>query len=144
MAHFVYVHPVLVLKSTELSKRSLILLLMLGSKRFIGSKEKERLNNSFWGRYTRRVRSNSLVYFGIPFFAMVFIGHTLMTQFAAVRYEQHDRRHTEVSQQEALQQVKKRKVDLREEFYRLQHMDLDSWEQKRVPRLKGEDSNKWD
>lgn len=67
-----------------------------------------------------------------------------MTQFASVRYEQFDRRQTEVTQEQALQiNGKKRKVDMREEFYRLQHMDLDNWEQKRVQRLPGESDNKW-
>lgn len=31
-----------------------------------------------------------------------------------------------------------RKVDMKEEYYRLAAKDLDDWEQKRVKRLKGE------
>lgn len=117
---------------------------MLGSKKFVNSREKARMDASFFGRYYARVRANSLIYVGIPFFATMFLGLQLMTQFASVRYEQSDRRKKEVSQADALKDTRKRKVDLKEEFYRLQHMDLDSWDQKRVPRLKGEGDNKWD
>lgn len=117
---------------------------MFPSKKFVNSKETKRHDNSLYGRYLARMRKNSFIYFGIPFFAMMLLGTHFMTQFAAVRYEQHDRKQTEVTSEEALQMhTNKRKVDMREEFYRLQHMDLDNWEQKRVQRLPGESENKW-
>lgn len=117
---------------------------MLGNKKFVSSAERQRIENSLWGKYLARMRKNSLLYFGVPFFAMMLVGTHFMTQFASIRYEQHDRREQEVSQEDALQlSAKKRKVDLREEYYRLQHMDLDNWEQKRVKRLPGESENKW-
>lgn len=117
---------------------------MFGSKRFIGRKEQERFNATFMGRYLQKMKSNSLLYFGVPFFAMMYIGLNIMTQFSELKYENIDRRQTDVSQSDALKKVRKRTVNLNDEFYRLQHMDLDNWEQKRVPRLKGESENKWD
>lgn len=117
---------------------------MFPSKKFVNSQESKRHDHSLYGRYLSRMRKNSFIYFGIPFFAMMLAGTYFMTQFASVRYEQFDRRQTEVTQEQALQiNGKKRKVDMREEFYRLQHMDLDNWEQKRVQRLPGESDNKW-
>jgi cytochrome c oxidase assembly protein subunit 16 len=44
-----------------------------------------------------------------------------------------------MTQEEALEVGgKRRKVDMKEEYYRLAAKDLDDWEQKRVERLKGE------
>lgn len=117
---------------------------MFNSKKYVTREQQEKFDKSLWGKYMQRMRKNSFIYFGIPFFAMMLLGTHFMTQFASIRYEQHDRRLQEFSQDDALKlSGKKRKVDLKDEYYRLQHMDLDSWEQKRVQRLPGESDNKW-
>ncbi|KAI1919313.1 Cytochrome oxidase assembly [Ophidiomyces ophidiicola] len=81
-------------------------------------------------------------------------GSFVLTPATAIRYERHDRRVQQVSQQEALSLGIKstddnpenlrlnprRRVlgDEKEEYYRLMAKDLDDWEQKRVKRWKGE------
>lgn len=90
-----------------------------------------------------RMKKNSLVYFGIPFFTMMLVGTYFAAQFSSIKFEESDRRVQELPSQKSLEGIKKRKVDMKEEYYRLQHMDLDSWEQKRVERLPGESDNKW-
>jgi cytochrome c oxidase assembly protein subunit 16 len=66
-------------------------------------------------------------------------GSFFLTPATAVRYEKHDRRVRRMTQEEALEVGgKRRKVDMKEEYYRLAAKDLDDWEQKRVERLKGE------
>ncbi|KAI7076249.1 hypothetical protein KC352_g32395, partial [Hortaea werneckii] len=62
-----------------------------------------------------------------------------LTPATALRYERHDKKIKQLSETEALGIGKdKRKIDLREEYYKLAAKDLDNWEQKRVKRLPGE------
>jgi len=66
-------------------------------------------------------------------------GSFFLTPATALRYEKHDKKVKTLSQDEALGLSKdRRKVDMNEEYYRLSARGLDSWEQKRVERLKGE------
>ena len=66
-------------------------------------------------------------------------GSFFLTPATAVRYEKHDRKVRQLSKEEELGIGKAgRKVDMKEEYYRLAAKDLDDWEQKRVRRLKGE------
>lgn len=117
---------------------------MFGNKKFVGRREAERFQNSFWGKFLARAKRNSLLYFGVPCFATMYLGLHFLTQFNSIRFEQTDRRKKEVSAEEALQsQGRKRKVNMQDEYYRLQHIDVDNWEQKRVRRLPGESDNKW-
>jgi len=117
---------------------------MFNNRKFVGKQEAERVKNSLWGKYLLRAKNNSLLYFGVPCFGIMYLALHLMTQFNSIRYEQHDKRATEVSQEDALKKHgNKRKVNVQEEFYRLQHLDVDNWEQKRVQRLPGESDNKW-
>lgn len=70
------------------------------------------------------------------------VGSVALSNFTAVRYEKRDRRVQELDDEENLKIVKnKRKVDVKEEYYRLQHMGEEDWEPKRVPRMKGESEN---
>ncbi|EGF34515.1 hypothetical protein AAULH_14301, partial [Lactobacillus helveticus MTCC 5463] len=58
------------------------------------------------------------IMFGVPVFAMLFAATYMLSYFTALRYEKHDQRISEISQEEALSiDGKKRKVDLKEEFY---------------------------
>ncbi|KXX79245.1 Cytochrome c oxidase assembly protein cox16, mitochondrial, partial [Madurella mycetomatis] len=63
----------------------------------------------------------------------------VLTPATAIRYERHDRKVRQMTREEELGVGKGgRKVDIREEYYRLAAKDLDNWEQKRVKRLPGE------
>jgi len=82
----------------------------------------------------------------------------LLTPATALRYEAHDRKHKQVSTQDAMQLglkggadgeggltynprrrvVAKGGLSQRDEYYRLMAKDLDNWEQKRVERFKDE------
>jgi len=66
-------------------------------------------------------------------------GSFFLTPATAMRYEKHDRRVQQLSQDEALGIGKDRsKVDINEEYYRLAAKDIENWEPKRVKRLPGE------
>lgn len=113
-------------------------------KKFVSSKEQARINNSVWGKYLQRVQKNSFVWVGLPFFAIMLMGTHLLTQFNSARYEQHDRRSSELEEEKMLAMSnRRRKIDIKDEFYRLQQLDIDNWEQKRVKRLPGESDNKF-
>ena len=70
-------------------------------------------------------------------------GSFFLTPATALRYEKHDRKVKQLTQEEAMGLGKdRRKVDISEEYYRLASKALDSWEQKRVGRLEGETDGK--
>ncbi|GMF64298.1 unnamed protein product [[Candida] boidinii] len=77
----------------------------------------------------------------------VAIGSVLLSNFTSLRYEQRDAKIKELDETEALSLAnqKKRKVDIKEEYYKLQGLmdDNKDWEPKRVERLKGESENVW-
>jgi len=65
-----------------------------------------------------------------------------LSSFTTIRYERHDAKVKVATEEELLKLDKdRRRPDIREEYYRLLEKDLDNWEQKRVPRLKGEPEN---
>ncbi|KAK4493689.1 hypothetical protein PRZ48_014874 [Zasmidium cellare] len=67
------------------------------------------------------------------------LGSFFLTPATALRYERYDRKVRQLTKEEELGIGKdRRKVDLREEYYKLAAKDLDNWEQKRVKRLPGE------
>jgi len=83
------------------------------------------------------------------------ISSFLLTPATALRYELHDRKHTELTKGEAMElglksegvnyNPRRRIIDPsrakeveREEYYRLMAKDIDDWDQKRVQRFKGE------
>ncbi|KAF2147722.1 cytochrome c oxidase-like protein [Myriangium duriaei CBS 260.36] len=85
------------------------------------------------------VAKHPFLLFGLPFITTMVAGSFFLTPATALRYERHDRKVKQLSQEEGLGIGKdKRKVDLREEYYRLSAKDLDNWEQKRIKRLPGE------
>jgi cytochrome c oxidase assembly protein subunit 16 len=90
-------------------------------------------------RYRSSLSKHPFLLFGLPFILTMVAGSFFLTPATAVRYEKHDRRVRRMTQEEALEVGgKRRKVDMKEEYYRLAAKDLDDWEQKRVERLKGE------
>ncbi|ORX98749.1 cytochrome c oxidase assembly protein COX16, mitochondrial [Clohesyomyces aquaticus] len=95
--------------------------------------------NSLAARYRRQLTKHPFLLFGLPFVSTIVAGSFFLTPATAMRYERHDRKITQLSQEEALGLGKnRRKVDMKEEFYKLQAKDLDNWEQRRVQRLPGE------
>ena len=85
--------------------------------------------------------------FGLPFVSLLVLGSFALSSFTQTRYDLRNSKVQTLSKEEELNMDKKRKkVDIKEEYYRLQAKDLmsesgggvDSWENKRVPRLPGQ------
>ncbi|ODV92013.1 hypothetical protein CANCADRAFT_23832 [Tortispora caseinolytica NRRL Y-17796] len=116
----------------------------LPKKPFRSTKQEIAWRNSFRGRYMNAVRKHSFLFLGLPFFVLLFAGSVVLSQFTAVRYEQYDRKVTQVSEEEALSvKGNRRKVNPRDEYYKLLQLGEQDWDQKRVPRQNGEDENVW-
>lgn len=95
--------------------------------------------NSFAARYRGSLNKHPFLLFGLPFITTMVAGSFFLTPATALRYERHDRKVKQVSREEAMGLGKdRRKIDMREEYYRLATKDIDEWEQKRVKRLPGE------
>ncbi|KAF2487960.1 cytochrome c oxidase assembly protein COX16-domain-containing protein [Neohortaea acidophila] len=96
-------------------------------------------DSSTAAKYRRALAKHPFALFGLPFIATMVLGSFFLTPATAMRYERFDRKVKQISQEEALGMTKnKRKIDLKEEYYKLAAKDLDDWEQKRVKRLPGE------
>ncbi|KAH7312029.1 cytochrome c oxidase assembly protein COX16-domain-containing protein [Rhexocercosporidium sp. MPI-PUGE-AT-0058] len=99
--------------------------------------------NTVAARYRSSLARHPFLLFGLPFIATMVAGSFFLTPATAIRYEKHDRRVRRMSKEEELGIGKGgRKVDMKEEYYRLAAKDLDDWEQKRVKRLPGEHDGK--
>lgn len=67
------------------------------------------------------------------------LGSFFLTPATALRYERHDRKVRQMTEEEKLGIGKdRRRIDLKDEYYKLAAKDLENWEQKRVKRLPGE------
>ncbi|EHK45887.1 uncharacterized protein TrAtP1_012953 [Trichoderma atroviride] len=90
-------------------------------------------------KYRALMAKHPFLAFGLPFIAVIVAGSFVLTPATAIRYEKHDRRVRQMTKEEELN-VRRgaRKVDMKEEYYRLAGRDLDNWEQQRVKRLPGE------
>jgi cytochrome c oxidase assembly protein subunit 16 len=96
-------------------------------------------SNTVAAKYRSSLSKHPFLLFGLPFIATMVAGSFFLTPATAIRYEKHDRRTRRMTEEEKLGIGKAgRKVDMKEEYYRLAAKDLDDWEQKRVKRLKGE------
>lgn len=105
------------------------------SKRFLPSSA----SSGFAGWYRSSLQRHPFALFGLPFITIMVAGSFFLTPATAIRYEKHDRKVQQVSKEEAMGLGKDRKkLDMREEYYRLAAKDLDNWEQRRVKRLPGE------
>ncbi|KAF7192239.1 Cytochrome c oxidase assembly protein COX16, mitochondrial [Pseudocercospora fuligena] len=90
-------------------------------------------------RYRTALARHPFALFGLPFIATMLLGSFFLTPATALRYERHDRKVRQLTKDEELGIGKdKRRIDLKEEYYKLAAKDLDNWEQKRVKRLPGE------
>jgi len=95
--------------------------------------------NTFGARYRTMMAKRPFLLFGLPFLTVIVGASFALTPATAIRYERHDRKVRQMTRDEELGVGKLgRKVDIREEYYRLSAKDTDNWEQKRVKRLKGE------
>ncbi|KAI1337112.1 cytochrome c oxidase assembly protein COX16-domain-containing protein [Xylariaceae sp. FL0016] len=105
------------------------------AKKFRGSADA----NTFAAKYRAMMARRPFLLFGLPFMSVIVAGSFVLTPATAVRYEKHDRRVRQMTRDEELGVGKAgRKVNIKEEYYRLAAKDLDDWEQKRVKRLPGE------
>lgn len=88
-----------------------------------------------------RLRRRPFIYFGLPFLSIVTLASFSLSSFTQTRYDLHNTKVQSVSKEEELRMDKQRKkVDIKEEYYRLQRigqMEDQSWDQVRVPRPKG-------
>ncbi|KAL2062317.1 hypothetical protein VTL71DRAFT_6583 [Oculimacula yallundae] len=99
--------------------------------------------NTLASRYRSALTRHPFALFGLPFIATMVAGSFFLTPATAIRYEKHDRKVRRMSKEEELGIGKGgRRVDMKEEYYRLAAKDLDDWEQKRVKRLPGEHDGK--
>lgn len=109
------------------------------SKKFRGAADASKLGM----RYRALMAKHPFLMFGLPFMSVIVAGSFVLTPAAAIRYEKHDRRVRQMTKEEELGLNKgARKVDMKEEYYRLAAKDLDNWEQKRVERFAGESDGK--
>lgn len=108
--------------------------------------------------YRQQVHRRPFLVFGLPFISIMVAASFLLTPATALRYERHDRKHRELTQNEAMELglkggtggegplsynprrrvIQKGQTTEGDEYYRLMAKDLDNWEQKRVERWKGE------
>lgn len=89
--------------------------------------------------FNKLMRRNPAL-FGIPFVCLIVGGSFGLSNLTQIRYDIHDQRTRKVSGQEEQQLAskKKRKFDIREEYFRLQEEeDKNDWEPVRVPRPAG-------
>lgn len=74
--------------------------------------------NSLPARYRSALSSHPFALFGLPFIATMVLGSFFLTPATALRYERHDRKVQQVSEEEKLGIGKdKRKIDMKEEYY---------------------------
>ncbi|KAG5924546.1 Cytochrome oxidase assembly [Claviceps capensis] len=90
-------------------------------------------------QYRRLLNKHPFLFFGLPFLSVIVGASFVLTPATAIRYERHDRKVRRLTRQEELGLKRDaRPVDMREEYYRLQGLEPEDWDQKRVKRLPGE------
>ncbi|GAW15632.1 hypothetical protein ANO14919_050510 [Xylariales sp. No.14919] len=94
---------------------------------------------TFAAKYRTLMAKHPFLLFGLPFISIIIAGSFALTPATAIRYERHDRKVRQLTRDEELGVGKGgRKINIKDEYYRLAAKDLDDWEQKRVKRLPGE------
>ncbi|KAI1662882.1 cytochrome c oxidase assembly protein COX16-domain-containing protein [Daldinia decipiens] len=94
---------------------------------------------TFAAKYRAMMAKHPFLLFGLPFMSVIVAGSFVLTPATAVRYEKHDRRVRQMTREEELGVGRTgRRVNMKDEYYRLAAKDIDNWEQKRVKRLPGE------
>ncbi|QPG75887.1 hypothetical protein FOA43_003273 [Brettanomyces nanus] len=117
-----------------------------GDHTFRSKRSQAEFEKSFVGKYQRLVKKNSFLYMGLPMMLSLAFASIFMTNLTSLRFERRDARVKELDEDEALKlaNIKKRKVNINDEYYKLQGLMDDSkdYEPKRVERLPGETENK--
>lgn len=88
-------------------------------------------------------RRRPFLTFGLPFIGILVASSFALSSLTSTRYELREQKVQTMNKEEALNMDKnRRKVDIREEYFRLKSKDMvkgeDEWENKRVPRLPGQ------
>lgn len=115
---------------------------MFNAKKFRSKREQAAYDATLGGRYQKSLKKHPFLLFGLPFLTAMALGSFWLSSFTAIRYENRDRKLQEMDEEQVLDlNTKKRHVDVKEEYYRLQGLGEQEWEPKRVPRLPGEGDN---
>ncbi|PWN34711.1 FAD-dependent thiol oxidase [Meira miltonrushii] len=91
-------------------------------------------------RLTPQVRRHPVLMFGLPFVLTIVASSFGLSYMTQTRYDYNASKVRSMSKEEELGMRKdRRKIDIREEYYRLQAKDseVDDWEPKRIPRPDG-------
>ncbi|CDR46860.1 CYFA0S26e00870g1_1 [Cyberlindnera fabianii] len=116
--------------------------MVFNNKKFRSKREQAIYDATMAGKYQKNLKKHPFLLFGLPFLTAMGLASVWLSSFTAVRYENRDRKTQELGEEEILKlNTKKRSVDVKEEYYRLQGLGEDDWEPKRVPRLPGESDN---
>ncbi|KAF9343903.1 Cytochrome oxidase assembly [Mortierella sp. AD094] len=85
-------------------------------------------------RFAQSIKKRPVLFFGLPFLLTIVAGSFALSELTATKYNVHDSRTKSMSKEEGLKLTgKRRKLDLQEEYWRLQARDIDDdWEIKRV------------
>jgi len=80
-------------------------------------------DNSIPARYRAALAKHPFALFGLPFVATMVLGSFFLTPATALRYERHDRKVKQLTEDERLGIGKdKRRIDMKEEYYVSGHM----------------------
>jgi cytochrome c oxidase assembly protein subunit 16 len=116
--------------------------MVFNAKTFRSKREQAIYEATFAGKYQKNLKKHPFLLFGLPFFISMGLASVWLSNFTAIRYENRDKKVQELSEDEILEvHTKKRNVDVKEEFYKMQGLAEQDWEPKRVPRLPGESEN---
>ncbi|KAF9919817.1 Cytochrome oxidase assembly [Linnemannia zychae] len=87
-------------------------------------------------KFAQVIKKRPVLYFGLPFVLTVVVGSFALAELTATKYNNYDNRTKAMSKEESLKLGVKsrRKLDLQEEYWRLQAQDVDNddWEIKRI------------
>ncbi|SNX83681.1 related to ERV1 - mitochondrial biogenesis and regulation of cell cycle [Melanopsichium pennsylvanicum] len=99
-----------------------------------------RKSNSVLARLAPQVRRRPLLFFGLPFLATIVGASFGLANLTQTRYDYNATKVQTITKQEELRMKKDRKrIDIREEYFRLQAKqdELEDWEPKRIERPEG-------
>ena len=115
-----------------------------GTKTFRSKKQQIKFENTFVGMYQKNVKKRPFIFLGLPFFGLVLFGNYILEDLLRAKFERADRKNQEFDEKDMEKLNKKRrKVDIKEEYYKLQGMAESDWEPVRVKRFDGESENVW-
>jgi cytochrome c oxidase assembly protein subunit 16 len=76
------------------------------------------LPNSFAARYRKALTKHPFLLFGLPFVSTIVVGSFMLTPATALRYERHDRKNQQITQEQAMGlRGERRKVNMKDEYY---------------------------